>query len=198
MTTSDTVGIYADSAFMSNVDLIIQNVTMSHIKKEEFAGLEKAVMNGAGYAGSHGGFCDAYRNHTEYHYMTGAQFVKHPGGIIDYRVNISDHDDPITQGISDFDVKTEQYYMHVDPNVQVLATTTFSGEHDGWIKGAMMPVIWKRYHGKGRIFCITLGHDPNEFDHEPAQQLLLNGLRWASGSRYLPQEDLVRPVYKKG
>ena len=58
------------------------------------------------------------------------------------------------QGITDFDYPSEQYYMHVDPANEVLATTTFSGEHAPWIEGVVMPVVWKRRYGEGRVFYL--------------------------------------------
>jgi hypothetical protein len=94
--------------------------------------------------------CDAFREATEYQFMCGGQWVAHPGNIIDYRVHVLRRDDPVMQGIDDFDYRSEQYYMHVDPSNEVLATTTFSGEHAPWIEGVVMPVVWKRKHGKGR------------------------------------------------
>src|ERR671933_775600 len=87
-----------------------------------------------------------------------------PGGIIDYRVNITRRDDPVMAGIDDFDYRSEQYYMHVDPANEVLATTTFSGEHASWIEGVVMPVVWKRRHGQGRVFYSSLGHVAKEFE----------------------------------
>ena len=190
----DSVEVYADEAIMSQMDLIIQSVTMDKISREQMQGLVKAVKGGTGFAGAHGGFCDSFRTNTEYQFMTGAQFVAHPGGQIEYTVNISKAQDAITQGMEDFSTKTEQYYMHVDPNVKVLATTTFSGEHAEWIDGAVMPVAWKKYHGDGRIYCIALGHNPEEFKAAAAQQLLMNGLRWASGSKYEDKEEWLSPV----
>lgn len=191
---SDTVEIYANEEVMSQMDLIVQSVTMDKIGKEQIKGLVKAVKGGAGFAGAHGGFCDSFRSNTEYQFMTGAQFVAHPGGQIDYTVNITSAKDAITEGIEDFQTKTEKYYMHVDPNVKVLASTTFTGEHADWIDGAVMPVVWKKYHGDGRIFCIALGHNPEEFHEVAAQKLLMNGLRWASGSKYEDKEEWLSPV----
>lgn len=191
---SDSLEIYADSSLMAGLDLVIQSVTMGEISKAAMNGLEKAVRNGLGFAGAHGGFCDAFRSTTKYQYMTGAQFVAHPGSIINYTINVKG-DDPITAGIKDFETKAEQYYMHVDPNVTVLATTTFDGAHDAWIKGSVMPVIWKKYHEKGRIYCIALGHDPAEFDVPVVAKLLMNGLKWAADSRQGKVENLVSPVY---
>ena len=65
--------------------------------------LTQAVEGGVGLAGCHGGMCDAFREAAEYQFMCGGQWVAHPGNIIDYRVNITRPDDPITAGIDDFD-----------------------------------------------------------------------------------------------
>ncbi len=89
-----------------------------------------------------------------------------PGNIIDYTVTIIDHADPITAGIPDFRVHSKQYYMHTDPGNQVLAVTTFSGiEGDvPWVAGTVMPVVWKRAYGSGRVFYSSLGHEGRPAD----------------------------------
>lgn len=192
----DSLGVYTDEQKMAETDLVIQYWTMGQISKEQEKGLLTAVRNGMGLAGCHGGLGDSFRQNTHYQYMIGGQWVTHPGGKIDYKVDITNSKDPITKGLKDFDIKnTEKYYMHVDPNSKVLATTTFSGEHDSWIKGTVMPVSWKKNYDKGRIFYLSIGHDPNDFDTPTAWQLLTRGIRWASGSRYQPRESLVVPVY---
>jgi type 1 glutamine amidotransferase len=127
--------------------------------------------------------------------MTGGQWVAHPGGVIDYSVQITDHADPVTRGLSDFNMHSEQYYMHVDPNVKVLATTTFSGEHASWIEGATMPVTWKKMYGKGRIFYTSLGHVASDFNVPEALEMLHRGIRWASASKYSKPEKWLSPVY---
>ena len=106
----------------------------------------------------------------------------HPGGIIDYRVNIIDNADPITADLDDFAMHSEQYYMHVDPSNEVLATTTFSGEHCPWIEGNVMPVVWKRTFGKGRIFYASLGHVASDFEVAEAKEIQRRGLLWAAGA----------------
>ena len=195
VTLSDTTQAYADSSLLANMDLIIQSVTMSKLTDKQAKGLMHAVRNGVGFAGAHGGFCDSFRDHTKYQYMTGGQFVSHPGGQITFTVTIPEIDDPILNGLESFEIKTEQYYMHMDPNVKVLATSVYSGEHDQWIEGATMPVAWKKYFGKGRIFFLSIGHDPKEFNQPMPQKFLINGFRWASGSKYSPKEDWLNPVY---
>ena len=162
------------------LSLIVPIFTMSKIEKEEAENLAKAVESGVGMAGHHGGMTDAFRDSVEYHFLTGGQWVAHPGNIIDYRVNITKPDDPIMQGISDFDYTSEQYYMHVDPANEVLATTTFSGEHAYWIDGVVMPVAWKRRYGRGRIFYCSLGHKAEEFDVPEMATMIRRGMNWAA------------------
>lgn len=177
---SDTLDAYLDIEKLRTLSLIVPVWTMGTITNEQAAGLLQAVREGVGLAGWHGTMADSFRNNTEYQFMVGGQWVAHPGGIIDYEVNIVDHNDPITAGISDFHMHSEQYYMHVDPSNQVLATTTFSGEHASWIEGTVMPVIWKRRWGQGRVFYCSLGHVRADFDVPEVREIVLRGMLWAS------------------
>ena len=197
VTVSANLDPYTDEALMSSIDLIIQLYTMSTITKEQEAGLLKAVREqGTGLAGWHGGLCDAFRQNVEYQFMTGGQWVSHPGGVIDYSVQIIDHTDAVTKGLKDFKMTSEQYYMHVDPNVKVLATTTFNGAHSPWIDGCVMPVAWKKMYGKGRIFYTSLGHNLDHVTKVPdAIAITKNGIKWASASKYAPAEKWLNPVY---
>jgi type 1 glutamine amidotransferase len=194
---SDSQGPYADAALMKTVDLVVQTWTMGTIAKEPLAGLLAAVKNGTGIAGWHGGLGDSYRNETEYRYMVGGDWVAHPGGIIEYTVHITDREDPVTKGLSDFRMKSEQYLMHVNPKMKVLATTTFDGAHDPWIAGSTMPVAWKKVYGKGRVFYSSLGHVRADFDVPEALAIVQRGILWAADSRYEATPDLVRPVYPR-
>ncbi len=190
---------YTDKPLMNSIDLVMQVFTMSSITKEQEKGLLDAIAkNGTGMAGWHGGMCDAFRNNTEYQFMTGGQWVAHPGGVIDYKVNIRNKTDEVTKGLKDFDMHSEQYYMHVDPNVKVLATTRFNGDIDSWIDGCIIPVTWKKMYGKGRIFFTSVGHNLNHITKVPeAITMLKRGIQWAGGSKYLPAEKWVSAVYGK-
>jgi type 1 glutamine amidotransferase len=170
---------FADPA-IHDLSLIIPIFTMSQIAKEEVENLTKAVEGGVGLAGHHGGMSDAFRDAVDYQFMVGGQWVAHPGGIIDYTVEVADPLDPIMAGIKAFPYTSEQYYMHVDPSNHVLATTTFSGEHAPWIEGVKMPVAWKRMHGKGRVFHLTLGHQAKEFENREMATILRRGMNWAA------------------
>jgi type 1 glutamine amidotransferase len=170
---------FAEPALKS-LDLIVPIYTMSRIEKAEAVALSDAVRSGVGMAGFHGGMCDAFRDSVDYQFITGGQWVAHPGGIIDFRVNVARRDDPVMQGIDDFDYRSEQYYMHVDPSNEVLATTRFSGEHAPWIEGVVMPAVWKRRHGAGRVFYSALGHVAAEFDHPSMRAIIERGMLWAA------------------
>lgn len=174
--------IYRDSDYMASLSLVVPVWTMSTITQEQEQGLLEAVRVGVGLGGWHGGMADSFRENTDYQWMVGGQWVKHPGDIIRYRVNITCSDDPIVAGLDDFEMESEQYYMHVDPGNEVLATTTFSGEHGDapWIAGTVMPVIWKRRYGKGRVFYASVGHVRKDFDVPAAQEIVRRGLLWAS------------------
>ena len=175
----NTTGAFAAPG-LANMSLVVPIFTMAKIEKKEVENLTKAVRGGVGLAGFHGGMCDAFRDTVEYQFMCGGQWVVHPGNIIDYRVNILRRDDPVMEGIEDFDYRSEQYYMHVDPSNQVLATTTFSGEHADWIDGVVMPVVWKRRHGEGRVFYSSLGHVASEFEVPQMRTILQRGMAWAA------------------
>ena len=177
---SNTLDSYLDSEKMLSQNLIVQSFTMSEITGEQEKGLLDTVRKGVGVAGWHGGLADSFRNNTNYQFMVGGQWVAHPGGIIDYEVNISNHEDPITKGLNNFKMKSEQYYLHTDPVNEVLATTTFSGEHAPWIDGAVMPVVWKKMFGKGRVFYSSLGHVAKDFDVPEAREIVKRGMLWAA------------------
>ena len=177
---STTLDSYLDEEKIRSLDLIVPIWTMGVITKEQEQGLIRAVESGVGLAGWHGGMADSFRVSIDYQFMVGGQWVAHPGNIIDYMVQITDHDDPITAGLDDFAMHPEQYYMHVDPSNEVLATTTFSGDHVPWISGNTIPVVWKRQWGKGRIFYSSLGHVARDFEVPEARTLVERGMLWAS------------------
>ena len=177
---SDSLDTYLDKEKMKKLNLIIPTWTQGSITNEQEKGLLTAIKSGIGVAGWHGTMGDSFRNNVEYQFMVGGQWVAHPGGIIDYKVNIVDHEDQITQGLNDFKMHSEQYFMHVDPSVKVLATTTFSGKYAPWIEGTIMPVVWKKKYGKGRVFYTSLGHVAKDWGIPEAITIMKRGMLWAS------------------
>ena len=141
---------------------------------------QRTVTGGVGVAGWHGCMGDSFRDAVDYQFMVGGQWVAHPGNIIDYTVNITNDDHPITAGLSDFQMHSEQYYMHVDLSNKVLATTTFNGDHCKWIDGSVSPVTWTRTYGNGRVSYCSLGHVAADFEVPEAREMVRRGLLWAS------------------
>ena len=201
----DNLSVYSDEKLMAETDLIIQIWTDGQITEEQFNGLEKAVMNGTGLSGWHGGLGDAFRDNLKYQFMVGGQFVSHPGGMINHSIKIVNKNDPITNGIDDFDLKkTEQYYMLIDPNIKVLAISEFleksyekPKKKENKITGSSMPVIWKKNYGKGRIFYSSIGHHLTDFDVPEVMTMQMRGFRWASEGKYMKKETTITPIYKK-
>jgi len=188
---ADTLDAFADVERVKTFDLIVPCFTMADINGEQWGGMEQAVRSGVGFAGWHGGAGDAFRSNTGYQFLVGGQWVAHPGGILEYTVNIVNVldmtdgqpvkiEEPITDGISDFKMNSEQYYMHVDPSNTVLATTRFSGVDAPWIKGCVMPVVWKRVYGEGRVFYSSLGHVAKDFDVPECREIQKRGMIWAA------------------
>jgi uncharacterized protein len=177
---SDTLDTFKDKDKMMSLSLVTPCWTCGEMNPEQTQGLLEAVKSGVGIAGWHGGMCDAFRGNTGYQFMTGGQWVEHPGGCVEYTVNIINHKDPITAGIKDFKMKSEQYYLLTDPSNEVLATTTFTGDTYPWIKGCVMPTVWKRMYGQGRVFYSALGHVASDFNGPEMKEIMRRGLLWAS------------------
>lgn len=179
VTIAETLDAYADPD-LDGYDLIVQCWSMGALTDAQERGLTAAVRAGTGFAGWHGGVLATMYANLEYGFMVGGRFVSHPGDVIDYRVEVVDEHD-VVAGVGSFDVRSEQYFCHTDPVTDVHATTTFSGEHGTpEIAGAVVPVVWTRRYGSGRVFVSTLGHRPEEFDVPQTLTVTERGLLWAA------------------
>lgn len=191
----DTQDVLADGESLMGLDLIVACWTMGEIPHEYVQNISKAVGAGTGLAGCHGGMCDAFRQDVEWQFMTGGQWVSHPGGDgITYTVNICHGSSPIVEGLEDFTVCSEHYYLHIDPAVEVLATTRFPVVPYYHIsnKSVDMPTVWTKFWGNGRVFYNALGHHDDVFDKFPAAgELMKRGLLWAAeGKKYAMEHGL--------
>lgn len=180
---STTLESFEDEAKLMALDLIVPVWTMGKISKEQVEPVSKAVASGVGLAGCHGGMCDSFRESVLWQFITGGNWVAHPGGDgVEYRVEISNTSSNLLEGISDFGVTSEQYYLHVDPAVEVLATTRFPTVR--WFHSANghvdMPVVWTKRWGHGRVFYNSLGHHADIFDIPEAREIMRRGLLWAA------------------
>jgi uncharacterized protein len=170
----DTLDVYTDQEKMAKLDLIVPVWTMASATQEQLNGLLAAVRGGTGIAGWHGGMGDSFRNDTEYQLMVGGQWVAHPGGAeMTYKVEATKEISPITEGICEFTITSEQYYMHVDPANRVLMSTNF-GE-------VVMPAVWTKSYGEGRVFYCSCGHVAKDFDVPELLTVMTRGMLWAAG-----------------
>jgi type 1 glutamine amidotransferase len=180
---SNTLDSFRDEAKLMGLSLIVPVWTMGRIVPEQFNPVLRAVESGVGMAGCHGGMCDSFRECCEWQFLTGGQWVAHPGNDgVNYVVKIGPTKSPITDGIVDFGVCSEQYYLHVDPAVKVLATTRFpvaDGPHspNGQVD---MPVLWTKMYGKGRVFYNALGHHADVLEPDPVRTIMRRGFLWAA------------------
>jgi type 1 glutamine amidotransferase len=167
---------------LGGFDLIVPNWTMGQISGPQCNALMEAVEKGTGLAGLHGGMGDAFRANSGYQFMVGGQFVSHPGNAQTYTVKPSFVPHPITAGISPFEVHSEQYYLHYDPAITVLMTTTappVAGPH-GPALVVEMPVVWVKMWGKGRVFYSAIGHSPDVVTSQPHFEVVRRGFLWAA------------------
>ena len=183
VTVSDTLDSYLDEELLAATDLIVQCWTMGKITGEQANGLTRAVRAGTGFAGWHGGIIDAFREETRYQLMTGGQFVHHPAGFVTYTVRTlperAGH--PVVAGIAEFSVTTEQYYLHMDPAVDVLAVTDYLPDPDHpELAGTVVPVTWTRNWGEGRVFVTAIGHHLPDLEVPEVDSIIRKGMAWAT------------------
>ncbi|WP_028612206.1 ThuA domain-containing protein [Paenibacillus harenae] len=185
---SDTLEAFADAEKLKGLDLIVPVWTMARIDQKLVDNVSAAVQSGVGLAGCHGGMCDAFRENVDWQFMTGGQWVAHPGNDgVEYTVNIGYSSSPLTEGIDDFTVRSEQYYLHVDPAVEVLATTRFPvtpGPHS-LNKAVDMPVVWTKRWGVGRVYYNSLGHHADIIDIPTVKELMRRGFLWCAEGKSL-------------
>ena len=173
---ADTLEALEDAEELKGLDLIVPHWTMGEISGRQFKSLDEAVRSGVGIAGIHGGMGDSMRGCLEFQWMVGGQFVGHPT-VGEYQVHLTETTNPITRGApATFTYNSEQYYQIVDPGINVLAETPY--DYDG--HRIVMPCVWTKTWGKGRVFYSALGHCAKELDDYPhVLEMTLRGMLWA-------------------
>jgi uncharacterized protein len=180
---SHSLDTYADAEKLQSLDLLVPHWTMGEIEKKYVHNISQAVASGVGIAGCHGGMCDSFRKNVDWQFMTGGNWVAHPGNDgVEYTVNIKHSSSPLLEGLSDFKVVSEQYYLHFDPAVEVLATTRFpvvDGPH-ATNKAVDMPVVWTKRWGQGRVYYSSLGHHADIIEMPEVSLIMRRGFLWAA------------------
>lgn len=198
--SADSLAAFDDRAALRALDLLIPIWTMGEISPDQSENVSEAVADGTGLAGCHGGMCDAFRHDVRWQFMTGGNWVAHPGGDgVTQTIQIRPSSSPITEGMTDFTVCTEQYYLHVDPAIEVLATTRFPVEQ--WYHSANgavdVPQVWTKRWGVGRVFYNALGHQADIVRIPQVRELMRRGFRWAAeGKRIAREQGLNADIYR--
>lgn len=84
---------------------------------------------------------------------------------------------PITQGVQDFTVIDETYSIgepDQEGNTILITTDNASGIHN---------IAWTRQYMNSRVFSYASGHDNQTYSQKGFQQILHNGILWASGKK---------------
>ena len=154
-------------------DVVVFYYTVGTITDAQKNGLLNFVASGKGFVGIHSA-ADSFRDCPEYRAMVGGWFVTHPH-YRQYQVSVVDPEHPITKGLEEFFVTDEQYILDYDPRVHVLCSALWKGE--------AVPVAWIKDWGKGRVFYLALGHDPQACRDVNFRLLLERGTLWAATQR---------------
>lgn len=192
----ESPAVYADAEAMAQTDLVVQCVTMSEIAHDEVMGLRAAVEAGTGFTGWHGGIADSYRASSDYLQLVGGQFATHPGrhpdlhregaednNYLEYRVEVTERGrtHPITRGLDNFTLMTEQYWVLHDDLNDVLATTTHPAQPwQQWHRPITSPAVWTRSWGDGRIVVTTPGHSIDILENPSVRTIIERGMLWAT------------------
>lgn len=212
VTRVDSLEPLDDADYVKSFDLIVPCWTQGELPDKYCFAVSDAVAAGTGLAGVHGGMCDSFRWSVEWQYMTGSQWVSHPGDhylhhmsklseenikymaetypenskpgafwreyTVEFKKNSTS---PLIADIPDFKVYTEQYYLHLDPACDVLATTKVDSLGPQAANGLVdMPVVYTKHWGKGRVFYSSLGHQDNILAIPEVTELTRRGFLWAA------------------
>ena len=191
----ESTAVYADTDAMAATDLVVQCVTMSEITAEQVSGLSGAVVAGTGLTGWHGGIADSFRASSDYLHLVGGQFATHPGrepcerqgdetdNFLTHTVDITElgRAHPVTAGIEDFELHTEQYWVLHDDLIEVLATTTHPARPwQPWHRPVTSPAVWTRQWGAGRVVVTTPGHSLDVLENPNVRTVIERGMLWAT------------------
>lgn len=131
------------------------------------------VRGGGALIGIHNA-ADSFTADPEYVALIGGKFRTHPPQL-DITTEFVDTAHPITQGMQAFTVLDELYlFADYDPTRVHLLAQTRSFDDNGPV-----PVCWTREEGTGRVFYVSLGHNPSTLADARWRALFQRGALWA-------------------
>lgn len=160
-------------------DVLVFYWTLGELSDSQRNGLFNWLREGHAFVTFHSGG-DSFRNDPAYRDLVGGYFITHPH-YRTFQVSIKDREHPLTKGLDEFMITDEQYVLSYDSRVHVLATGLHQGE--------LMPVMWVKSYGNGKVHYNALGHDEKAFRQPMMRELVLRGIAWAAGLKYVPLPD---------
>lgn len=150
-------------------DVVLFQWTLGEISEAQKRGLMNSVAKGKGFVGIHSA-ADSFRGDPDWRAFLGGHFLTHPA-YRQFQVSVTDEKCSVTEGIVEFYITDEQYILDYDSRVRVLATALH--------RGKAMPAIWTKEWGKGRVYYMGFGHDPNACEQDIFKKLLVRAVLWA-------------------
>ena len=152
--------------------LVVFYWTLGELTAEQKQGILGHISQGNGFVTFHSG-ADSFRGDRDWHDFVGGHFVTHPR-YRQYQVSITTEKHPISQGIDEFMTTDEQYILDYEKDKMTVLG-------NGLYQGQLMPALWVKPHGKGRVFYNSGGHDSKATAQPMFQKLLVRGCLWAAG-----------------
>ena len=144
---------------------------IGELTTEQEAGLLDYIEAGGGFFGLHTAAA-SFRESEGYHDMLNGFFNGH-SPYMDFSVSISDTDHPITQGLTDFEVKDELYYLKHNPDTSHHLMHAYDNTKD-----ETHVMAFHHTYGKGRVFYFALGHDMVVLENPSFQEVIRRGVLW--------------------
>jgi type 1 glutamine amidotransferase len=178
------------------------------MSKEGKAEFLEAIHNGKGFVGIHAA-ADTFHTRSDrwhddgdnadpYIKMLGGEFIIH-GSQQEAQQICVDHDFPGMSAVTNgFGPKEEWYSLkNFAPNLHVLLvqdTSKMTGTNQ--YGRPNYPSTWAHMYGTGRVFYTSMGHRDDIWTNPVFQQVLMGGLKWATGqvdADVTPNLDKVAP-----
>ena len=169
------VGDYSQLAqpYLGEYSAVVLFTTGKDTHGADLPALEAWVKEGGALVGIH---CatDSFTDDPDYVALIGGKFRTHPAQL-DIALENVDPSHPIMAGIQPFTVHDELYLFadYAPERVHLLAQT------NSFDDSGPVPLAWTREQGKGRIFYLSLGHNPSTMEDLNWRKLFCSGVEWA-------------------
>ena len=163
----DLLVIFRDGLLRPNADSDSNYIWMT---PEQESAVVDYVNNSGAFLNLHNSM-GLYPKDGPYLDLVGGHYIGH-GPLERFRVEVVDHDHPITQGVEDFSIADEQ---HTPPYDKDKVNLLLQSRADGAKPAA---AGWYYEPGRGRLCHLAPGHTREAIFHPMYQRLLRNAVNW--------------------